>query len=720
MLSRRRGAAESRSTRHARPTTVGRTLRAATQFDRSAVDLLSGLIAAVPLTAAFGSAVALGQPVAAATLTAGAMLVAIAWRVRGGQPPTALLALDAAVMALATLLGSVTGNMPALHLAVVFVWALGAGLLVAIGPQAAVLGTQGVIAVVVFGRFGQSLPGALQLAGLVLAGGLATTLFAAIVRWPTPLRARRRSVAAACEALAKLATAPPGVSMVALATQLDEARAALSSSVLLGDSSLLALRGLVDEAARLRVELRALQVQLSPELARRVQPLRERVASTLAVIAASIDGDAPARGALAQAAAGSFDLDPPPGEVGPLDPAVSRRFAAIAGQLRAMTRLCEQARPGRLRDRRPRVGGARIRGQLRSDLERVRANATLSSPAGRHAVRLAVVVLVSGLLARVAPLERSYWIVVAAATVLRPDFAATFTRGAERVLGTIVGVGLASVIAISLHPSLGAVVPILAVLAWLAFAVFPASFALGFAFVTALVVFLLDAVTAHTIATAGDRLMDTLIGGALGLLAYALWPTWSGGSAREALVDAVESQRAYLATTLSLLGGRERAGAGSSAGSGAVADASRRARRSYAVAEEAIARALAEPASRRAGAERSRSALLALHRVGGVVHLLRVEAEALGGDAPPLALTPLAEAFDARLKASAAALARTRAPAVPASETAGETAAELRERYRELSRTRPATGAGEPLLEQLDELVDAVNSLAAVAVDRTS
>jgi uncharacterized membrane protein YccC len=49
--------------------------------------------------------------------------------------------------------------------------------------------------------------------------------------------------------------------------------------------------------------------------------------------------------------------------------------------------------------------------------------------------------------------------------------------------------------------------------------VFPASFALGFAFITTLVVFLLDAVTGDTLATAGDRLLDTLVGGAIGLLA---------------------------------------------------------------------------------------------------------------------------------------------------------------------------------------------------------
>ena len=64
-------------------------------------------------------------------------------------------------------------------------------------------------------------------------------------------------------------------------------------------------------------------------------------------------------------------------------------------------------------------------------------------------------------------------------------------------------------------------------LAWAGYAVFPANFAVGFAFITAVVVFLLNAIAPDTLATAWARLLDTLVGGTLGLLAYALWPTWS-------------------------------------------------------------------------------------------------------------------------------------------------------------------------------------------------
>ena len=56
---------------------------------------------------------------------------------------------------------------------------------------------------------------------------------------------------------------------------------------------------------------------------------------------------------------------------------------------------------------------------------------------------------------------------------------------------------------------------------------FPASFTVGFGFITAVVVFLINAISPDTLATACARLLDTLVGGTLGLLVFALWPTWS-------------------------------------------------------------------------------------------------------------------------------------------------------------------------------------------------
>jgi hypothetical protein len=81
------------------------------------------------------------------------------------------MATDAVGMALSTFIGSATGAQVWVHLALLCLWSLVAGLLVAVGRRGAVLGTQAIIAVVVFGRFSQPPAAALGIAGLVLAGG---------------------------------------------------------------------------------------------------------------------------------------------------------------------------------------------------------------------------------------------------------------------------------------------------------------------------------------------------------------------------------------------------------------------------------------------------------------------------------------------------------------------------------------------------------------------
>ncbi len=133
---------------------------------------------------------------------------------------------------------------------------------------------------------------------------------------------------------------------------------------------------------------------------------------------------------------------------------LSRRLAALAGQLRAVGALAVSAGEGSgLGDRRAHARTNRPIERMKVDLSVLRANASLESPAGRHALRLAVVVLLAGVISRHLPLSRSYWMVVAAATTLRPEFGATFTRGAERAGGTALGVGLAGAIAVALHPT---------------------------------------------------------------------------------------------------------------------------------------------------------------------------------------------------------------------------------------------------------------------------
>ncbi len=689
-------------------------MREAARFDRRAVSASAGLLAAIPVISVLALGTVAWSSVAGVTMGAGAMLVGIAWRVRGGRPPLAVLAADALVMSLSTFVGSLTGSVPWLHFVLLCLWALIGGLSVGLGNRGGIVGNQAVIAFVVFGRFSQPADASAAVAGLVLAGGLSQVLFLAVVRWPTPLKVQRSAVAMAYRVLSGLAAASSETSTLPAATALDEAQDTLASPTLFGDPALMTLRSLVNEGHRMRIELSAIHaVIVRPPAAgdppREVaQRMLEATGRVLDLTAGAIEGDHDRAADLAgQVARLSEQTD---GLIGGREDdaaPLARRLAALAGQLRAVAALAVGAgEGGSLRERRPRRHAHRPLEQLTAAVGEIRANASLESPAGRHALRLAVVVLLAELISRHLPLQRGYWMVVAAATTLRPEFGATFTRGTERALGTCLGVGLAGAIAVLLHPAGGATIVLVGLFAFAGYSVFPASFATGFAFITALVVFLLNAISPDTLATAWARLLDTLIGGGLGLLAYAVWPTWSQMPARQALGDLMSAQRAYLDAILAALR------TGRRAEEGGMRTLSRRARLARTAAEATVARSLSEPATRRIDAEQSQGLLAAMRRLIQAGHVLRLDVQDERPRQPLPELEPLATGLNELLSGVEAAL-RARPEEPPPLTRDG--LPDLRARYVAFARAAPPAVDEEGVLAELDEIVDTANGLAVLA-----
>jgi uncharacterized membrane protein YccC len=334
----------------------------------------------------------------------------------------------------------------------------------------------------------------------------------------------------------------------------------------------------------------------------------------------------------------------------------------------------------------------------------MRANLSIHSPAGRHALRLAVIVPVAAIIARELPLQRSYWMVVAAATILRPEFGATFTRGAERALGTCLGVALAGGIAVTLHPAGGVTIVLVGALAWAGYSLFPASFAVGFGFITALVVFLLNTVSPDTLATATDRLVDTLVGGAIGLLAYALWPTWAHKSAWQALADLVGAERAYVAGVLGA------AADGRRPGDQSMRALARRARLDRTTAESTVARSLSEPSTRRIDASQSQRALAAMRRLVQAAHVLRLDVQDEREHRPQPGLRSLQDGIDEVLGEVEVSL-RAR----PQEEPTPIDLPDIRARFEAFQHECGEDPDAAALLTELDEIVDAANSLAAAA-----
>lgn len=179
----------------------------------------------------------------------------------------------------------------------------------------------------------------------------------------------------------------------------------------------------------------------------------------------------------------------------------------------------------------------------------IRQHLSLSSPLFRHAIRLALVVLVCSLLVPILQLDsKGYWILLTAIFVCQPNYAATKKRLTHRVIGTILGV-LAGVSfeAFNLAPSLEAQLGLL-VLTGSLYTFFRFSH-YGFStfYITLFVLLSLDVIGIGAEAGVLPRIFDTLLGTLVAWLAVSfVFPDWKYLNLRQNLTQVLHANARYL------------------------------------------------------------------------------------------------------------------------------------------------------------------------------
>ncbi|QYM78070.1 FUSC family protein [Horticoccus luteus] len=144
-------------------------------------------------------------------------------------------------------------------------------------------------------------------------------------------------------------------------------------------------------------------------------------------------------------------------------------------------------------------------------------------------------------------LAHGYWLPLTIVVVLQPDYGSTRRRAAQRLLGTLTGVALASLI-VSLPLPAGLLTAIIG-LTMFGFAYYVRNhYGRAVFFVTIMVVCLLGAAGAAGggYAVALERLLATAAGGALAMLAALLfWPVWENDRLPPILARALVANRDY-------------------------------------------------------------------------------------------------------------------------------------------------------------------------------
>jgi uncharacterized membrane protein YccC len=162
---------------------------------------------------------------------------------------------------------------------------------------------------------------------------------------------------------------------------------------------------------------------------------------------------------------------------------------------------------------------------------------------GRDALRPAFVLAIAMALGRHFAADRGYWIPLTAALVLRPDFQTTFVRGFARIGGTLVGAVVASFVIALVRGNEALQLGGIVLTALAAYLTFNPNYALFTVAITSFVVMVLSMRGLPGTTTIDARVLDTLAGGALAMIGYVALPSWERKRTRPLLADLLDAQR---------------------------------------------------------------------------------------------------------------------------------------------------------------------------------
>ncbi|MBV7387188.1 TIGR01666 family membrane protein [Pasteurellaceae bacterium TAE3-ERU1] len=153
-------------------------------------------------------------------------------------------------------------------------------------------------------------------------------------------------------------------------------------------------------------------------------------------------------------------------------------------------------------------------------------NLTFESQLFRHAVRLSIVVLACSLIVVNIDLERGYWILLTAVFVCQPNYSATKKRLRERIIGTLAGVLIGSLIPF-FTATLAAKLGLLVASSTLFFFFKNNNYSFSTCFITIQVLISFDISGFDIYAAMWPRMIDTVVGAIIaGVAVSYLWPDW--------------------------------------------------------------------------------------------------------------------------------------------------------------------------------------------------
>lgn len=410
---------------------------------------------------------------------------------------------------------------------VVTLVALVSGMMSTIGAVASVAGLLLLLNSVV--GAGLPMPGEWWLAPALMTGGGLLVLLLALLAWP--LRSgvpERAAVAATYRSVAALLEA-------AGTERYDEARTAVTTSLNQSYDLVLARRtrahGRNPDLVRLVAQLNAITpvIEAAPAAHQCGVPMPPEFPAQVRCLADEV------------AAPGAIPV-PDPVLPEPLDPSAD----AVDHALRHVAELLNDADPHGVVHIKDGADGLGRPAALRVRARRAARNVILSSASWRYGLRLALCIGIAQSLVSLIDVPRSYWVALTVTFVLKPDFGSVFSRAVLRALGTAAGLVVAAAVLAEV-PRGWWDVPVMLVLAALIPVLTTRGYAYQTAAITPVILLLSDVLNHQGFGLVVPRLVDSLIGCAITLVAgYLLWPESWHTRIGDRLADAVADTASYV------------------------------------------------------------------------------------------------------------------------------------------------------------------------------
>jgi uncharacterized membrane protein YccC len=220
----------------------------------------------------------------------------------------------------------------------------------------------------------------------------------------------------------------------------------------------------------------------------------------------------------------------------------------------------------------------------------------LESVLVRYTFRITVLLVVTVAFYKHFAIPHGYWIPFTALVVLQPDYGATRQKAGQRIVGTITGSILASLLLWVKMP-VGLLVFCASVMAFLFAYFLRRRYALAVFFVTVMLVLMTESMMEVHLEFTVVRLLSNLAGGILALLAALLfWPKWEQERFPKIFAASLRANRKYLDTiTTHIIRGEPF--------SGDVIQSKREVERANSESVASVQRSLGEPSSRQKNLE---------------------------------------------------------------------------------------------------------------------